>query len=439
MSEKYFPLDRDTLEKLAERYPTPFYLYDEKGIIENVRRIKAAFSIFPGYKQHFAVKALPNPVIMKILAAEGFGADCSSYTELLLAEMAGIQGEDIMFTANETPAHEYQLARKLGAVINLDDFSHIEFLEKTAGSDRGLPELVSLRYNPGPLKEGNAIIGKPEEAKYGLTREQIIAGFALLQKKGAETSFPKRFALHTMVASNELSIPYHVETARVLFELAVEIQAKTGIRLEFVNLGGGVGIPYRPDQEAVDYQVLAAGIQKAYNEIIVPAGLHLGIHTEWARVVTGPHGWLVTRAIHKKEIYRNYIGLDACMADLMRPALYGAYHHITIPGKEHSPLSETYDVVGSLCENNDKFAIQRQLPKIDTAAECAAAGSGSGDFVVIHDAGAHGRAMGFNYNGKLRCGELLLRQDGSVMQIRRPETADDYFATLNMASLKDFK
>ena len=426
MSEKYFPLNKAELEKLAERYPTPFYLYDEKGIIENARRIKAAFSIFPGYKEHFAVKALPNPYMLKILAAEDFGSDCSSYTELLLSEMAGIKGENIMFSSNETPAKEYEMARKLGAVINLDDFTHIEFLEKTAAmyAWRGLPEIISLRYNPGPLKEGNAIIGKPEEAKYGLTREQIIQGFALLKEKGV-----KRFALHTMVASNELPIPYHIETAHMLFELVVEIHSKTGIKIEFVNFGGGVGIPYRPEQEAVDYKTLAEGIQKSYNDVIKPAGLHpLGIRTEWARVVTGPYGWLVTRAIHKKEIYRNYIGLDACMADLMRPALYGAYHHITIPGKENAPLSETYDVVGSLCENNDKFAIQRKLPKIDIGT----------DFVVIHDAGAHGRAMGFNYNGKLRCGELLLRQDGSVIQIRRAETTDDYFATLDLSGIKNF-
>ncbi|MDR0495498.1 MAG: diaminopimelate decarboxylase [Treponema sp.] len=419
MSEKYFPLDRAGLEKLTERYPTPFYLYDEKGIIENVRRIKAAYSVFSNYTNHFAVKALPNPVILKMLAAEGFGADCSSYTELLLAEMAGLRGESIMFSSNETPAREYETARKLGAVINLDDFTHIQFLAGTAG----LPELVSLRYNPGPLKEGNAIIGKPEEAKYGLTREQIIRGYALLKEKGV-----KRFALHTMVASNELSIPYHIETARMLFELAAEIQAKTGVRIEFINLGGGVGIPYRPEQEAVDYQVLAKGIQSAYNEVIKPAGLDpMGIRTEWGRTVTGPHGWLVAQAIHKKEIYRNYIGLDACMADFMRPALYSAYHHITIPGKEDAPLSETYDIVGSLCENNDKFAVQRQLPKINTAAE---SGGKGGDFVVIHEAGAHGRARGFNYNGKLRCGELLLRKDGSVTRIRRPETVEDYFATL---------
>jgi diaminopimelate decarboxylase len=426
MSEKYFPLDRDSLEKLTQQYPTPFYLYDEKGIVENVRRMKAAFSVLPGYRQHFAVKALPNPYILKILAAEGIGADCSSYPELLLAGMVGIRGEDAMFTSNDTPLNEYKAAKRFGAVINLDDFTHIEFLEKTAG----LPELVSLRYNPGPLKEGNAIIGKPEEAKFGLTREQIIAGFALLREKGV-----MRFALHAMVASNELSIPYHVETARMLFELAVEIKNKTGVRIDFVNLGGGVGIPYRPEEEAVDYQVLVSGIQIAYNEIVKPAGLDpLGIRTEWGRAVTGPYGWLVSRALHKKEIYRKYIGLDSSMADLMRPALYGAYHHITIPGKENAPLSETYDIVGSLCENRDKFAVQRKLPKIDTASE----GPGKGDFVVIHDAGAHGRAIGFNYNGKLRCGELLLRQDGTIKQIRRPEAVEDYFATLNIPGLYDF-
>ncbi|MDR0487474.1 MAG: diaminopimelate decarboxylase, partial [Treponema sp.] len=290
MSDKYFPFNRAALEKLSQRYPTPFYIYDEKAIIGNVRRIKAAFSVFPAYKNHFAVKALPNPYILKILAAEGFGADCSSYPEILLAETAGICGENIMFTSNETPAREYVEAKKLGAVINLDDYTHIEFLEKVCG----LPELVSLRYNPGPLKEGNAIIGKPEEAKYGLTREQIISGFTLLKKKNV-----KRFALHTMVASNELSIPYHIETARMLFELAVEIKNKIGVCLEFVNLGGGVGIPYHPDQKAVDYETLAAGIAAVYNETIKPAGLDpLGIRTEWGRVITGPYGWLAARAIH---------------------------------------------------------------------------------------------------------------------------------------------
>jgi len=425
MSEKYFPLDKAALEKIAQTYPTPFYIYDEKAIIENVRKIKAAFTVFPSYKNHFAVKALPNPYILKILAAEGIGADCSSLPELLLAEMSGMKGEDIMLTSNETPTKEYIAAKNMGAVINLDDFTHISFLERAAG----LPELISMRYNPGPLKEGNAIIGKPEEAKYGFTREQLIKGYALLREKGV-----KRFALHTMVASNELSIPYHVETARMLFELAVEIFKKTAVRVEFINLGGGVGIPYKPDQIAIDYEFLVEGIKKAYDDVIKPAGLDpMEIRTEWGRVITGPYGWLVSRAVHKKEIYRNYIALDSCMADLMRPALYGAYHHITIPGKENAQLSETYDIVGSLCENNDKFAIQRRLPKIITTAE-----NGSGDFVVIHDAGAHGRAMGFNYNGKLRCGELLLRKDGSIVQIRRAETVDDYFATLDLNGVNNF-
>ncbi|MDR2661378.1 MAG: diaminopimelate decarboxylase [Treponema sp.] len=419
MTEKTFPLSKEHLEELALRYPTPFYLYDERGIRENAGKINRAFGIFPKFIEHFAVKALPNPFILKILAGEGFGADCSSHTELLLADMAGIRGENIMFTSNETPAEEYRAARDLGAVINLDDFTHIDYLERHAG----IPELISCRYNPGPLKSGNAIIGKPEEAKYGFTREQILKAYPLLAEKGA-----RRFGLHAMVASNELSLSYHVETARMLFELAVEIKEKTGVRIEFVNLGGGVGIPYRPEDRGVDYQELARGIEEAYRKIIVPADLSpLGIRIEWGRAVTGPCGWLVTRAIHRKSIYREYIGLDASMADLMRPALYGAYHHITVAGKENAPLTKTCDVVGSLCENNDKFAIQRRLPKIDP-----------GDFVIIHDAGAHGRAMGFNYNGKLRCGELLLQSDGTIIRIRRPETAADYFSTLDKTALDNF-
>ncbi|MDR1863524.1 MAG: diaminopimelate decarboxylase [Treponema sp.] len=424
MSEKKFPLSKARLEELVKQYPTPFYVYDEQGIRETARRIRAAFSVFPGYKEHFAVKALPNPFVLKILAEEGLGADCSSLPELLLADIAGMKGEELMLTSNETPAREYIKARELGAVINLDDFTHIDYLEKTAG----LPELVSCRYNPGPLKEGNAIIGNPEEAKYGFTREQLFEGYQLLKARGV-----RRFGLHTMVASNELSLDYHLETGRILFELAVEIKGRCGISLEFVNPGGGLGIPYRPEQEEVSWEALTGGLKKIYDEILKPAGLDgMAIHTEYGRPVTGPYGWLVARAIHKKEIYRNYIGLDACMADLMRPALYKtAYHHITVPGKENAPAAETYDVVGSLCENNDKFAVQRKLPKIETGEQ--------GDFVVIHDAGAHGRAMGFNYNGKLRCGELLLRPDGSILQIRRPETIDDYFATLDLAAAKDFK
>jgi diaminopimelate decarboxylase len=411
MTEKTFPLTKLQLESIAAQYPTPFYLYDEAAIRHNAQAIRVAFSQFPHFIEHFAVKALPNPVVLAILADEGFGADCSSLTELLLADRAGIKGEKIMFTSNETPASEYVAARNLGAIINLDDESHIDFLEQAAG----IPPVISCRYNPGALKQGNAIIGTPEQAKYGFTREQIIVGFKTLQSKGV-----RRFALHTMVASNELNPEYHIETALMLFTFATEIQERTGIRLEFINLGGGVGIPYRPDQQAIDYQYLAAGVRRAYNEILVPAGLDdVGIRTEWGRVVTGPYGWLVARAIHHKNIYRRYIGLDACMADLMRPGLYGAYHHITIAGKETAPATEVYDVVGSLCENNDKFAVQRTLPKID-----------AGDLVIIHDAGAHGRSMGFNYNGKLRCGELLLKPDGLVVQIRRPETIDDYFATL---------
>ncbi|MDR1126531.1 MAG: diaminopimelate decarboxylase [Treponema sp.] len=408
---KIFPLSKTELVKIVEKYPTPFYLYDEAGIRENVRRMKNAFSVFPTYKEHFAVKALPNPAILRILADQGCGADCASLTELLLADMAGIKGEDVMFSSNETPAKEYRKAMELGAIINLDDFSHIEFLEKACGR---IPELVSCRYNPGSLKTGNAIIGKPEEAKYGFTRPQIIEGFALLRKKGV-----KRFALHTMVASNELNVDYHIETARMLFELAVEIKERIGVCLEFVNLGGGVGIPYKPEDIAVDYEALASGIKQAYDEVGFTS---LGVRTEWGRTITGSFGWLVARALHRKSIYREYIGLDACMADLMRPGLYGAYHHITVAGKEDAPLTETYDVVGGLCENNDKFAIQRKLPKIDVGE--------NGDIVIVHDAGAHGRAMGFNYNGKLRCGELLLKSDGSVVQIRRAETVEDYFATL---------
>ncbi|MDR1971365.1 MAG: diaminopimelate decarboxylase [Treponema sp.] len=424
MSVKNFPLSKVQIEELEKRYPTPFYLYDEKQIRENVRALLRAFSVFPGYTEHFAVKALPNPFILKILKDEGLGADCSSFTELLLADMAGIRGEAIMLTANETPSREYLKARDLGAVINLDDFTHLDFLEKTLGS---LPELVSFRYNPGPLKGGNAILGKPEEAKYGFTREQLIEGYRILKEKGV-----KRFGLHTMVASNELSLDYHLETGRILFELAVEIKNKTGVKLEFVNLGGGLGIPYRPEQEAVSWEALAGGLRKLYDDIAVPASLGgLAIHTEYGRPITGPYGWLVARAIHRKSIYREYIGLNASMADLMRPALYGAYHHITIPGKEGEAAAGKYDVVGSLCENNDKFAVQRELPPIEV-------GERSGDFVVIHDVGAHGRAMGFNYNGKLRCGELLLREDGSILRIRRPETVEDYFATLDLQALSRF-
>ena len=416
---KTFPLTKVQLEAVAATIPTPFYLYDEAAMRANARRVNAAFSVFPEFTEHFAVKALPNPFVLKVLASEGFGADCASLPELILAQQAGITGEAVMFTSNETPANEYAFARDIGAVINLDDITHIDFLERACG----IPEVVSCRYNPGPLKEGNVIIGKPEEAKYGFTKAQLFEGYAKLRDKGA-----MRFALHTMVASNELSADYHVETARLLFELAAELYSTIGIRIEFVNVGGGAGIPYRPDQDELDVEDVARGIREAYDAIVVPAGLDpLGVHVEWGRIITGPYGWLVTSAVHTKDTYRRYIGLDASMADLMRPGMYGAYHHITVPGKEAAPLTETYDVVGGLCENNDKFAVQRQLPEIEV-----------GDFVVLHDAGAHGRAMGFNYNGKLRCGELLLRPDGQVVPIRRAETVDDYFATLDFDALATF-
>lgn len=421
MSEKTFPLDNVRLEELAAQYGTPFYIYDEAAIRRNVRQFTKAFSIFPAFKEYFAVKACPNPYILKILRSEGCGADCSSLPELILAENAEMTGNDVMFTSNETPAKEYIYANLKGNIINLDDITHIGYLEKTLGA---LPETICFRYNPGPLKAGNAIIGKPEEAKYGLTREQIVEAYTICRDKGVS-----RFGLHTMVASNELNPDYFVETAELLFNLAVEIKEKCGVRIEFLDLGGGIGIPYKPDQKAVDYEYVASGIRKAYDKILVPAGLDpMEICWECGRPITGPYGWLVTRALHEKHIYRDYIGVDASMADLMRPGMYGAYHEVTISGKENAERNHTYDVVGSLCENCDKFAVQRLLPEIKP-----------GDLLIIHDAGAHGRAMGFNYNAKLRCGELLLRPDGSVFQIRRHETVDDYFATLDFTGLAGFK
>ncbi len=413
------PLSRDQLEAIAERFPTPFHLYDEAAIVENVRHLRRAFSWNPGFREYFAVKATPNPFLLKLLAREGLGCDCSSLAELVLAERAGVAGEAIMFTSNDTPAEEYAKARALGAVINLDDISHIDFLERVCG---GLPELVCCRYNPGRAKEGNTIIGIPEEAKYGFTRVQILDGFRELKRRGV-----RRFGLHTMVASNELQSPYFAETARLLFELAAEVRAETGVAVEFINIGGGIGIPYRPEQTAVDLDEVSALIRAEY-ERATAAGLPpTRLYMECGRMITGPYGWLVARVLHLKHTYRDYVGLDACMANLMRPAIYGAYHHITVPGKETAPCDHVYDVTGSLCENNDKFAIQRALPEIVP-----------GDLVVIHDAGAHGHAMGFNYNGRLRSAELLLRPDGSVLPIRRAETLDDLFATLDFAALDAF-
>lgn len=417
-----FPLSHDQLLELTKKFPTPFYLYDEKAIRDNMAEFTKAFSIFPKFTEHFAVKAMPNPYMLKVLADCGCGGDCSSLPELMLCQMSGITGERVIFTSNETPAEEFQLAYKQGNIINLDDITHIEFLRDALGGK--FPELICFRYNPGPLKEGNAIIGKPEEAKYGLTREQIFEAYKKSRDFGA-----KRFGLHTMVASNELDPNYFVDTAKMLFELAVELKEKLGIKIEFLDLGGGLGIPYKPDQKKVDYFEVANKIRALYDSMIVPAGLD-GMEIKWecGRPITGPYGWLVTKAIHKKDTYRKYIGVDACMADLMRPGMYGAYHEVTVSGKEAAPKTEVYDVVGSLCENCDKFAVQRPLPKIE-----------NGDLVIIHDAGAHGRAMGFNYNGKLRAGEILMRSDGSFVQIRRRETVDDLFATLDLDGVKDFK
>lgn len=417
-----FPLSHERLLELAKKFPTPFYLYDEKAIRDNMADFTKAFSIFPKFTEHFAVKAMPNPYMLKVLADCGCGGDCSSLPELMLCQMSGITGERVIFTSNETPAEEFQLAYKQGNIINLDDITHIEFLRDALGGK--FPELICFRYNPGPLKEGNAIIGKPEEAKYGLTREQIFEAYKKSRDFGA-----KRFGLHTMVASNELNPDYFVDTAKMLFELAVELKEKLGIKIEFLDLGGGIGIPYKPGQKKVDLFEVAKKIRALYDSMIVPAGLD-GMEIKWecGRPITGPYGWLVTKAIHKKDTYRKYIGVDACMADLMRPGMYGAYHEVTVSGKEAAPKNEVYDVVGSLCENCDKFAVQRPLPKIE-----------NGDLVIIHDAGAHGRAMGFNYNGKLRAGEILMRCDGSFKEIRRRETVQDLFATLDLDGVKDFK
>ena len=409
---KPLPFDEALIRRIAEKYPTPFYLYDEKGIRETCRKLNSAFSWSDGFLNYFAVKALPNPHILEIVKSEGLGGDCSSIAELMLCQTVGLTGEQIMFTSNNTPAHEYKAAKELGAVLNLDDISHIDFVDEHVG----LPDLVSFRFNPGPARTGNVIIGTPEEAKYGFTEQQLFEGYRLLKERGVT-----RFGLHTMVASNELDGSFFVETARMLFDLAIRIQNDIGIRIEFVNLGGGIGIPYRPEQSPVDLAAVGADIHSLYNSMIVPAGLHpLRVVLENGRMVTGPHGYLVTTCIHHKRIYRDYVGVDASMANLMRPGMYGAYHHITVLGKENAPHDRVVDVVGSLCENNDKFAIHRSLPEV-----------ARGDLLVIHDGGAHGHAMGFQYNGKLRSAELLLKENGDVELIRRAETYDDYFATLD--------
>ena len=414
--QKPLPFDSVTVRRIAEQYPTPFYLYDEHGIRESARRLNAAFAWCPGFREYFAVKALPNPYVLEVLKAEGLGADCSSLAELELAERVGLAGEDLMFTSNNTQAYEYRKAADLGAIINLDDLSHIDYLKEHVG----LPDLLCFRYNPGSAREGNVIIGKPEEAKYGFTEPQLFEGYRILRDAGV-----KRFGLHTMVASNELNGDFFVETARMVFDLAVRIHKELGVRMEFVNLGGGIGIPYRPEQKAVDLQAVGQNVKKCYDSLISGTALDpLNVLMENGRMITGPHGFLVTTAIHHKHIYRDYVGVDACMSNLMRPGMYGAYHHITVLGKENAPHDRIVDVVGSLCENNDKFAINRSLPEVER-----------GDLLVIHDAGAHGHAMGFQYNGKLRCAELLMKSDGSVQMIRRAETHADYFATLDFSGL----
>lgn len=411
MSKKSLPFTKEKIEQIAETYGTPFHIYDEAAIRDKARTMNDAFSWIHEFKNYFAVKACPNPVIMNILKEEGFGADCSSEPELVLSDAIGLSGEEIMFTSNDTPEEEFIKAKKLGAIINLDDIGHIKTLEQSSG----IPELICFRYNPGKARTGNVIIGEPTEAKYGLTSEQIMEGYRIMKEKGV-----KRFGLHTMVASNELDGTYFVETARMLFELAVRLKKELDITLDFINMGGGIGIPYKLEDEPVDLYAVSKGMKEIYDELIVPAGLDpLKIVFECGRMITGPYGYLVSRVRHVAKKYKDYVGLDSSMANLMRPALYGAYHHISVLGKEEAPLDHTYDVTGSLCENNDKFAIDRKLPEV-----------AEGDLIAIHDAGAHGYSMGFNYNGKLRSAELLLKSDGSVQRIRRAETMEDYFATL---------
>ncbi len=414
-----------TLEQLKEitaKYPTPFHIYDEKGIRENARNLKKAFSWNKGFKEYFAVKATPNPFLLKLLYEEGCGMDCSSLTELMLSEALGIVGEDIMFSSNATPAEEFVKAKELNAVINLDDFTHIDFLDKTVG----IPKTISCRFNPGGLfKISNNIMDNPGDAKYGFTKDQMIGGFKKLLNLGA-----REFGIHSFLASNTVSNEYYPVLAKILFELAVELKEKTGAHIKFINLSGGIGIPYRPDQPANDIMEIGEGVRIAFEETLVPAGMgDVEIYTELGRYMLAPYGHLVATALHEKHIYKEYIGLDACAVNLMRPAMYGAYHHITVMGKENEPCDHQYDITGSLCENNDKFAIDRMLPKIDL-----------GDLVVIHDTGAHGSSMGYNYNGKLKSAELLLKEDGSVQLIRRAEEPKDYFATLDFCDiLKDMK
>ncbi len=403
--------------EIAAQYPTPFYLYDEKGIRENARKVKEAFSWNKGFREYFAVKATPTPGILKILREEGCGADCSSLTELMLSDAVGFSGHDIMFSSNVTPDEDFRLAHKLNAIINLDDFTHIDVLEKLTG----IPETICCRYNPGGIfKASNGIMDNPGEAKYGFTRDQMTEGFRKLQQLGAKT-----FGIHAFLASNTTGNEYYAELARVLFQLAVELHKETGAHVAFINLSGGVGVNYRPEQEPADILKIGAMVRKVYEEVLGAAGMgDVAIYTEMGRFMLAPYGCLVAKAIREKHIYREYIGLDACAANLMRPAMYGSYHHITVVGKENAPCDHKYDVTGGLCENNDKFAIGRMLPKIDL-----------GDLLVLHDTGAHGHSMGYNYNGKLRSAEVLLKEDGSTELIRRAETPEDYFATLDCTGI----
>ena len=413
MEKKPF-VSKEKLDEIIQEFPTPFHLYDEKGIRENARALKEAFAWNPGYKEYFAVKATPNPFLIQILKEYGCGCDCSSFTELMLSGAMGMKGEDIMFSSNDTPAEDFQLADRLGAIINLDDITHIDFLEEAIGH---IPETISCRYNPGGVFQiTNDIMDNPGDAKYGMTTGQITEAFKILKEKGA-----KEFGIHAFLASNTVTNEYYPMLAEVLFKTAVKLKEETGVHIKFINLSGGIGIPYRPDQEPNDIRVIGEGVRKVYEEVLVPAGMgDVAIYTELGRFMLGPYGCLVTKAIHEKHTYKEYIGVDACAVNLMRPAMYGAYHHITVMGKEDEPCDHTYDVTGSLCENNDKFAIDRQLPKID-----------KGDLLVIHDTGAHGYAMGYNYNGKLKSAELLLKEDGSAQLIRRAETPKDYFATFD--------
>ena len=413
MNKKPF-VTKEQLDEITAKFPTPYHLYDEKGIRDNAKAVKEAFAWNKGYREYFAVKACPNPTLIQIMKEYGCGCDCSSMTELMLSKAMGCKGADIMFSSNATPAEEYQYAAKLGAIINLDDITHIDFLEKAIGY---IPETISCRYNPGGLfKISNDIMDNPGDAKYGMTTEQLFEAFKILKAKGA-----KKFGIHAFLASNTVTNEYYPMLAKVLFEVAVKLEKETGADIEFINLSGGVGIPYKPDQEPNDIRVIGVGVRKVYEEVLVPAGMgDVALYTEMGRFMTGPYGCLVTKAIHEKHTYKEYIGCDACAVNLMRPAMYGAYHHITVMGKEDQPCDHKYDITGSLCENNDKFAIDRMLPKIDM-----------GDYLVIHDTGAHGYAMGYNYNGKLKSAEILLKEDGSFEMIRRAETPRDYFATLD--------